>query len=293
MTDSIKVQTSNPGFFSKADVSTATTRRDKIQGKFYPLQHEEWLRAYKDLTDSQRGVLYYLRSLDPYSNGLRIRASKIAGDLGISRQTVYKAIDALEEKGYINKEDVEYTLKIQSKGFLCDSYSSCTQLSSENDSCKSEATAVSIERQLSSESDSCKSEATAVSVERQLSSETLTQQESQSSKINKTYTDFKKTLSEEERANFLNFCQEKIKNLSQEVNDIEAWLAHQTKAGRNRWEVYYEKYLASKQKSAKKAEAKNTLSQFRQEIEQQQRQVEKAWFESQHQDSTSNTGGAA
>ncbi|BAZ71264.1 hypothetical protein NIES4106_60610 (plasmid) [Fischerella sp. NIES-4106] len=185
----------------------------KIQGKFYPLQHEEWLRAYKELTDSQRGVLYYLRSLDPYSNGLRIRASKIARDLGISRQTVYKAIDVLEQKGYIDKQDVEYTLKIQSKGFLCDSCSTVTQLSPSGDSCKSEATVVSVERQLSPSGDSCKSEATVVSVERQLPSESLTQHESQNSKINKTYLDFLDSLSEGNRESFLEFGKKKASQL--------------------------------------------------------------------------------
>lgn len=53
----------------------------------------------------------------------------------------------------------------------------------------------------------------------------------QNPKINKNYLDFIKTLSEDERANFWKFCEEKTKNLSQPVNDIEAWLAHKNKAG--------------------------------------------------------------
>ena len=60
-----------------------------------------------------------------------------------------------------------------------------------------------------------------------------------------TYTDFRKTLSDEERESFLNFCEEKAKNLSQEVNDIEAWLAHTNKAGQKRWEVYYDLFRKS------------------------------------------------
>lgn len=43
----------------------------------------------------------------------------------------------------------------------------------------------------------------------------------------------------------------------------EAWLTHKNKAGRNRWEVYYEKYLASKQVQAKKTETKNAQDEFR------------------------------
>ncbi|GAB1542944.1 hypothetical protein NUACC21_56180 [Scytonema sp. NUACC21] len=266
----------------------------KIQGKFYPLQHEEWLKVYKELTDSQRGVLYYLRSLDPYSNGLRIRASKIAGDLGISRQTVYKAIDVLEEKGYVNKEDVDYTLKIQSKGFLCDTYSNVTHLSPESDSCKSQATVVNVERRLSSKSNSCKSQTTVVNVERQLQPETPTQQELQSSKTIQTYSDFIQTLSEEERGSFLDFCREKTKNLSKEVNDIEAWLAHTTKAGQNRWDVYYEKFTLHQQKQTNKSKSSansQMMKKFTSEIEQRYQQAQANWQKSQAE--SCETGGTA
>ncbi len=101
-----------------------------------------------------------------------------------------------------------------------------------------------------------------------------------------TYSDFIKTLSEEERANFLNFCESKTKNLSEEVNDIEAWLAHTNKAGKNRWEVYYEKYLAAKQTQAKKTENKSALDEFRRELEEIERQAQKAWEEAQNQNCT-------
>jgi len=87
-----------------------------------------------------------------------------------------------------------------------------------------------------------------------------------------TYSDFIKTLSEEERANFLNFVREKTKNLSQEVNDIEAWLASSNKAGQNRWGVYYSKYLGSKQAQSKTA-TKNALDEHRLELERQRQQA--------------------
>ncbi len=92
----------------------------------------------------------------------------------------------------------------------------------------------------------------------------------------------------------MNFCQEKTKNLSQEVNDIEAWLAHKNKAGQNRWEIYYEKYLASKQAQAEKTKTqvapRNALDEFRRELEEQQRQAQRAWEESQSQNHENNGG---
>ncbi|MBD2682889.1 MULTISPECIES: HTH domain-containing protein [Nostoc] len=114
----------------------------KVTGKFYPLQNTEWVKACKELTHTQLSVLYYLRSADPYSNGMRIRASTIADELQISRQAVYKAIDALSEKAYIEKEDVEYSLKLRSRGCLCDSLENRPQLSTDGDSCKPTATVV-------------------------------------------------------------------------------------------------------------------------------------------------------
>jgi hypothetical protein len=72
--------------------------------------------------------------------------------------------------------------------------------------------------------------------------ETISEQRFQTSKISKTYIDFKKTLSEDERESFFRFVTESIKNFQQPIHDLEAWLASQTKAGQNRWEVYYQKY---------------------------------------------------
>ncbi|EKE96470.1 hypothetical protein FDUTEX481_07182, partial [Tolypothrix sp. PCC 7601] len=84
------------------------------------------------------------------------------------------------------------------------------------------------------------------------------------------------------RANFLNFCEEKTKNLSQPVNDIEAWLAHQNKAGQNRWEVYYKKFLAWQQAKAKKSQSSRSsqmMKKFQQEIEQQHQQAMETYKE--------------
>ena len=86
-----------------------TQNNPKIQGKFYPLQTSEWVNVCKSLTKSQMTVLYYLRSSDPYNNGVKVKASKIAKEIGITKRAVNAAIAVLEEKGYISLEDVEYS----------------------------------------------------------------------------------------------------------------------------------------------------------------------------------------
>ncbi|MDF5728927.1 MAG: hypothetical protein PUP92_13105 [Rhizonema sp. PD38] len=113
------------------------------------------------------------------------------------------------------------------------------------------------------------------------------------SNVPQTYSDFIQTLSESERANFLHFCEEATTNLSQQVNDIEAWLAHKTKAGLNRWEVYHQKFKAKQKTQTNKSKSSSSskmMNKFQLEIEQQRQRAEKAWFESS---SATETGGTA
>ncbi|MDR9900489.1 MarR family transcriptional regulator [Aetokthonos hydrillicola Thurmond2011] len=76
---------------------------EKIRGKFYPLQNSEWVECCKSLTKSQLSVLYYLRSIDPYSNGITVKSSHLAEKLGITKRAVNAAISVLVEKSYLDK----------------------------------------------------------------------------------------------------------------------------------------------------------------------------------------------
>lgn len=84
-----------------------THNKPKIQGKFYPLQHEEWLRDCRELTSAQLQVLYYIRILDPLNNGIEINADQIARELSspqrqVRRQTVSRALKELVAKKYLS-----------------------------------------------------------------------------------------------------------------------------------------------------------------------------------------------
>jgi biotin operon repressor/ribosomal protein L44E len=94
-----------------------------------------------------------------------------------------------------------------------------------------------------------------------------------------TYSDFKNSLTPEERASFLKFCEEETNNLSTKINDLEAWLAHKNAAGQNRWEVYYKKFTSSKK--PKDSSTSEIVKKFQLEIEQQRQEAERAWEESQ------------
>jgi hypothetical protein len=75
-----------------------------------------------------------------------------------------------------------------------------------------------------------------------------------SSDYSNSYQIFINSLSDSERENFFDFVKEKTKNLSQPINDIEAWLASTNKAGQNRWEIYYENFSATLQKQSEDSE---------------------------------------
>lgn len=64
----------------------------------------------------------------------------------------------------------------------------------------------------------------------------------------------------------MEYCQDKTKNLSQEVNDLEAWLAHKNKAGQNRWEVYYQNFLDSTADKSTKVEYHKAVEEWQEEL---------------------------
>ncbi len=249
-----------------------TQNNSRIQGKFYPLQHEEWLKACRELTPAQKDVLYYIRTLDPYGDGVELSVSGIARQLStedkeVHRSTVSRALKALDEKGFVDLELLKVKVKILAGGLHC--CDEATVLPTDNN--------VAYRQQARSPRNKRDHDATDAIATQQVSPETPVQSQSSAPKTYKTYSDFIKTLSETERANFLNFCEELTKNLNQPVNDIEAWLAYKNKAGKNRWEVYYQKFLAKQKtqinKSKNNQSSRYIAKKFQQEIEEQRQQA--------------------
>ncbi|KOP23137.1 hypothetical protein AMR41_27940 [Hapalosiphon sp. MRB220] len=185
----------------------------KIQGKFYPLQNSEWVKCCKELTKSQLSVLYYLRSLDPYGNGIKFKASAVAEILGITKRAVNSAIAFLEEKGYILLDDIEYSAKISAGGCLCDTSSTVTEVGTEFPTREQNFPVGNRISQLGTEFPSWEQNFPPENRISHLEPETLTQQVFQNSKINKDYLDFLDSLSEGERESFLKFGEEKAAKL--------------------------------------------------------------------------------
>jgi DNA-binding transcriptional ArsR family regulator len=82
----------------------------------YRLTNEEWLKAVHELTESQKDVLYYLRTLDPFGDrDLDIGVREMAATLKINPSTVSRALKALDSKGYIDLEITKARVKLNSK----------------------------------------------------------------------------------------------------------------------------------------------------------------------------------
>ncbi len=302
----------------------------KINGKFYPLKHSEWLIACRELTPSKRDVLYYLRTLDPYGDGVEINCAEIARQLSserrnISRQTVSRAIKELDAKGFIDAEISRANVTIKPKGLWCAQTPSvredtkgvprhqrCAQTPSvREDTTRCAQTPQGVLRhhpksetpkqqdfQISKTNTDFKDslsdserEKNSVSQKEEITRSEKTSNDFSHSNLNpsssssnslvsdknlgldqkrrrnhsltkslnshitspnsahrkapQTYSDFIQTLSDGEREKFLDFVTEQIKDFAQPINDVEAWLANFNKAGQNRWEVYYSKFVSS------------------------------------------------
>ncbi|MGL4375429.1 MAG: helix-turn-helix transcriptional regulator [Microcoleaceae cyanobacterium] len=167
----------------------------KIEGKFYPLQHKEWIKVCKELSSGARDVLYFIRTADPYSNGVEVTAAAIAKELGVNRSTVSRALKELDSKGYIEMEIVSAKVAVTGKGLL----------ETATDECCKNAEGVAKMQQPKQNRNKPRKNATShakmhhESAELQhTTSETLTKQEFQPSKTLQTKKDFFQTLSESE-----------------------------------------------------------------------------------------------
>jgi predicted transcriptional regulator len=81
----------------------------KIQGKFYPLQHEEFIKLNKRLTQSELTVYLWLKTNDNFEDKLIAANTKqIANDLNISRRAVQRALVKLQNFDVnVTAEEVE------------------------------------------------------------------------------------------------------------------------------------------------------------------------------------------
>ena len=233
---------------------------------FYRLTHEEWVGTVKGLTGAEIKVLYYLRSLDPFGDrNLEYSITQIAKELDISKGATSKAVKKLDQLGLIDVDIVRVKIKIRTEQYKNAEFPIGNNVSYSESSFPIDNAGFQEETEVSYKKPK-------FPVGNTQPPECLSDNCFNNSQTIKTYSDFIQTLSESERERFFNFCQEKTKNLNQEVIDLEAWLASQTKAGKNRWEGQYRSYQTSTRQRTEQ-EWKNT--QVRKQVEKWQSEIDK------------------
>ena len=83
----------------------------------YRLTSDEWIRAVRELTESQKDLLYYLRTLNPFGDRhLNLGVRELAEILDYNPSTISRALHALAEKGYIALEMISVRVRILATG---------------------------------------------------------------------------------------------------------------------------------------------------------------------------------
>ena len=85
----------------------------KIEGKFYPLQNDEYVRACDELTPAQKDIFYYLKTIDPFGDhSMKIDVSEIARRLKLTKDTVYRSLKTLYRLGWLGIERIKIQLQV-------------------------------------------------------------------------------------------------------------------------------------------------------------------------------------
>ncbi|HEY9615157.1 helix-turn-helix domain-containing protein [Allocoleopsis sp.] len=240
--------------------------KTKIQGKFYPLQHDEWLRACRELTPAQRDVLYFVRTLDPYGDGLDISIAEIARQLStdkktVHRSTVSRALKELDAKGFIDMELLMVKLNIKAKGVHCcesvaytlpvgnasgvgDATLRATQEASEttvlptDNERDHDATVLPTDNKRDHDATSVITTQQARSLRNEREPQASPDNDSNSLRLNKTYKDYIDSLSPSQREKFLEFGLRKAAELPKPPALPKKWIA------RN-WEELREEFFTA------------------------------------------------
>ena len=218
---------------------------------FFRLTHHDWVECFTKLSRSELGVLFYLRTLNPFGDRqLKINCQAIGEILDIHRTSVSRALKKLEKVNLIELEITSAQVRLTTSAKNAEPEPK-NEANSAIDRVSDESVHPRTERAPTHGSVHPRTESVHPRTEsvhpRTIGiPEPLPDIDSRIPQTLKTYTDFKKTLSESERENFFNFVRKKTKNLEKPINDLEAWLASKNAAKQNRWEIYYKNYQEEK-----------------------------------------------
>ncbi|PSB07719.1 hypothetical protein C7B62_19070 [Pleurocapsa sp. CCALA 161] len=219
---------------------------NKLTEEFYPLQREELIKLREvKLINNAAYVHLALRSENPFCDRpVQIIPKEFALRWRIPEVSVYKAIAKLKELGILNiksgKLVIDWVIKSENQDTETD-----TEDVAVNDF-SNPTENYQIEEKIIRSDNSLSNPKTDYQIRENCGLKPLADIGSSIPQTLQTYSDFKDSLSESERENFLNFVKEKIQNLERPINDLDAWLASKNAAKQNRWEIYYRNFQEAK-----------------------------------------------
>lgn len=243
-------------------------KRGKVMGEFYPLQKHELIALRKaKLINNTAFVHLALRYENPFCDRqITIIPKEFAKRWFLPESSVYEAIGKLKVSKAIHINSGKFTIEWVDSQQNEDSDNSENFWESRKNSENSEKNLESQKKLRNPRKNS--------GIPENRTPKCAPDKDDSTPQTIHTYSNFIQTLSDEERANFLEYCQDKTKNLSQEVNDLEAWLAHKNKAGQNRWEVYYQNFLDSTSDKSTKVEYQKAVEEWQEELRAKQKLAE-------------------
>jgi hypothetical protein len=219
-----------------------------------PEVREKLLTA--NLTAAEWRIWCYLVSLDPFGDrGAKYLPAELMLKCKVKKSTYFAAKAKFQKLGFFDfKDGVTKVFNLQGHQTQSKSTNYSQQdrvIESKISECQSE---ISESNSKISECQSEISESNSKISENQ-TPEPLPEAVSSSSQTIQTYSDFKKTLSEDERERFFYFVRQEVKNFREPIKDLEAWLASKNAADLNRWEVYYKRFQSSRPSKAQNEES--------------------------------------
>lgn len=223
--------------------------------KFYKLTAAEWVVAVKELTSSERDLLFYIKIQNPFTDrDIEINIPETAKLFGCHRTTLNKALNGLVEKGWFSSQVKVVTLKAKKKYLQCVDAGALQKINnaekSQHNALQKINTHVENSQHSVAKNLTCVAKnLTCVAKNQHTQAESQPQrgiqnlQTLQTSKIKKDslsdakkYFDFLETLWPEERESWDKFIQEKISRLPQKPCLLDEWLIALSASGRPRWE---------------------------------------------------------
>ncbi|OCQ92251.1 hypothetical protein BCD64_00085 [Nostoc sp. MBR 210] len=189
----------------------------KINGDFYPLTPETSRKLRNgNLTAAEWRIWSYLVEIDSWGDRYQeVNTLEIIQECNVSKATFYRAVAKLQELEIFDFQDIGFSIRNLCGVTSLKNETTFSEMRQQSQNCDSSLKNEKPVSKMRKQSHSCENQ----------QPEPLQNSDFATPQINKTYSDFKDSLSEVEREDFLNFSKEKSKRLPTQPTLINKWIA--------------------------------------------------------------------